>query len=311
MCESIANGERRCAASLEPAFKKAMQSYRDAGETLTPEVMDKLIPAARNYASTLTGMKVINELMFQETQKLLEGEWKDFKFPILNPVRSNGSVRDTFVFNDAQVYLKKHDPFISLLDNAIEAGSRLSNDQTRREIEISRIREEQLESLKKKPLLPRESEHSTAYSILEKAISDGAEIVAPVGSIAFRLTYSEHDYDGANNEFIGVYHSAEDAMRAAVKHVFDRLAVDESWNYFEQIDSPWGAPSVMGIEEWDKARINWFKSTSIDEVLEWSSNGMSSDVKGISGTFSSTEYNIIPLKIEAVGEPYTQRVHIE
>ena len=313
MCNSVAEGGRRCAGHLEPAFKKALKAYHDGGDELTNEMMHKILAPAKAYASTRTGASVINDLINDETRKQLEGEYKDFEFP---PGEGFvGILDDAMRYYVARDYFIKNLPFTALLQIALEEGAKISNAYYERESDIHRIKKERAEALKAKLLLPAGSPKvKAAYSEIENAIESGEDLVAPAGSLGFKLTYSEDDRDGAYNSFLGIYQSVDDAKRAAVKKLLEILNIEGGYYHdFLDIQAPWGNPKDLGILEWNQAKVDWFKAKSDYEILEWAKSDMAKEVtgRGLHGTFSATEFEISPIKIETVETAYPEETHLE
>lgn len=300
MCKSLAEGGRRCAASLEPAFTKAIKAYRDNSSELTSEMMNLILPSAKAYASTRTGYSVIDNMINEETRRQLAGDYADFTFPKLGR---------NHIFYSARNYFIKNLPFTALLQIALEDGSKISRSYYEREQEINRIKQEKIEALKSLSLLPHEPEDKQAYETLESAIKQGKELASPAGAVVFKLTYEENDHDGAHNEFIGVYQSFDDAKRAAVTNIFNTLTVERS--SVESLEAPWGALANMSISEWNNNKVQWFKSKTDDFILEWAKTDMIKEMKGFVGYFSETTFDISPIKVEAVSVSYTEETHLE
>lgn len=313
MCQSRAQGGRRCATSLEPAFTKAMKAYHDSGDVLSNEMMNKILLAGKAYTSTETGKKTIVALIDKETNKQLEGEYKDFDFP---PVAEYVKPRPTthknwYDFMTARDYFTKNLPITALLQIALEEGKKISDDYYTRESDIREARKKHEEALKTKSLLPKEIKAKEAYSILENAIAQGEEIVAPAGFLVFKLTYDQTDYDGANDEFIGIYQSVSDAKRAAVKQIFDSVEITDSYHSSRSFKAPWGETTAINAKQWNSDRTDWFKSKSDDEILEWAKNDMSDQIEGFYTFFSSITFTITPIQVEKVGLSYLDETHLE
>lgn len=316
MCKSIAEGGRRCAGHLEPAFTKAIKAYHDGGDELTNEMMHKILAPAKAYASTRAGASVINKMIDAETTKQLEGAYNDYQFsgqsdPIAKVLQGMGEHRR---FYDARKYLTANLPFLALLQIALEDGQKISRDYQDREYALGLEKQKQTEALKKKTLLPKESsKFKAAYTEIENAIKNGSPIAAPAGSIGFKLTYNEDDYDGYHNEYLGIYQSVADAKRSAVSKLLAIFNIDEGWRSSLEITTPWGSPVDMGINEWNKAKIDWFKSKSDDELIAWAKTKMAKEIRGgfLHSTFSATTFDIDPITIETVETAYPEETHLE
>jgi len=313
MCQSRAQGGRRCAASLEPAFTKAMKAYHDGGDVLSNEMMNKILLAGKAYASTETGKRAIIALIDKETNRQLEGEYKDFDFPsVAEYVKPRPTThKNWYDFMTARDYFTKNLPLTALLQIALEEGKKISSNYYTRESDIREAQRKHEEALKTKSLLPKEVKVKKAYSILESAIAEGEEIVAPAGSLVFKLTYDQADYDGANDEFIGIYQSVSDAKKAAVKQIFDSVEITDYYHLSRKFKAPWGETTAINAKQWNSDRADWFKSKSDDEILEWAKNDMPDETDGFYGVFYSTTFTITPIKVETIESSYLDEVHIE
>lgn len=313
MCKSLAEGGRRCAASLEPAFAKAIKAYRDNGSQLTTEMMNLILPAAKGYASTSTGYRVISNMISEETNRLLNTEeYKDFDFKAaLANTDYQGLNTDYYC---SRYYLTHNNPFLSLLQIATEDGNKINLDYSAREREINKIKQDKLEALKTVSLFPSESDADLAYNSLERTIASGTELASPAGAVVFKLTYTDADSDGDQDIFLGVYQSVEDAKRAAVAKIFETLKVENSWS--EEIKTPWGNldssnMDLMNIKDWNKAKIEWFKSKTDDEILEWAESNRSQTMSGFYRTLYGITFDIDAVKVETVATPYIEETHLE
>jgi hypothetical protein len=313
MCNSKENGGRRCASSLEPAFKKALATLNDSKENLSSQMIHDLLPPISAYAATPAGRRIIDEIIWKETVAQKTGAYAGFDFrATANQERlESQSIFGQDDFYLAKDYFEKNLPYFGLLSNAIIEGDRISQAYHDREQDIYEIARQKRDALIEAPLLlPSDPNEQSAYDVLETAIAKGKDIAAPAGSVVFILDYSESDYDGANMNFLGVYQSAEDAKRAAVAKVIELIDIEGWGSDLAKADSPWGALADMDLAEWNRRKIEWFKFHSDDEILEWAATDMPNQLQGIGGGFSATTFNIWPVKVEAIAETYPGETHL-
>lgn len=294
MCNSIAKGGRRCAAHLEPAFNKAMDMLSASNGILGEVQFAEVLSSISAYASTPKGGMMIYKIIKDRTREKIDlDEWKDFDLAVnMNETKKLDRHEAT-----ASRYFAINDTIIALLETAQTRGKEADRKYREREAEYMRLEQAAIESLRTTPLAIT-AEADYAYERIAKAVASGASLPAPVGTIVFHLSVSEDDFDGIQNHLLGIYESMDAAQKGAVKHIFDQINIIEDMG---EITGPWGDSRALGLLEWQKQKIEWFKSRSSDEIMEWASKNINNEISapGYIWDLHNMVFRLTPMRIES------------
>lgn len=261
MCKAKSEGGRRCAAHLYPAYVKALEVYKEAGEQFTPAVLDVMLPAFTSYASTSFGLNVIRDEYHRLLTQARVG--KD-----ISGLDYNGR-------EELMKSLRLENPALGFYSDVMNKGIKLSSEYRDREEEIKKLNA----SRKKKEIEEKtvdiststkdgfNAEESSAYKVLEEGIRNGRNIYAPVGSILYEVSWNEYSYESTQTEIIGLYDSKEAARAAIERFIYDQCDI-------VLVRSETVAPWIIEGEEidpttWNGLRDEWFKNHSLKEIVEW------------------------------------------
>jgi len=249
MCKSKAEGGRRCASHLYPAYREAMDNYRRT-LSLTPESISQITLAATAYASTPFGHKRI-ELDITEF-------WEIEKAKLKTPV-------EDFVTNlelTQKIYSQKG--IIYILNDSLNKGSALNREYSEKEIEIKRLvffnpslASEEL----REALVEQNLSIDTFFSAIKVSKALGASIPAIEGSNVFELSYEQGSYDSWHRQSIGFYSTRGQAEIAKANFIYtDTEDAD---------NTPWGnIKDYLDPAEWQSKRKEYFQD-NFDKVIEW------------------------------------------
>ena len=294
MCSSIAKGGRRCAAHLEPDFNRAMKTLYATTGFLTENQIAEVLPPISAYASTHKGGMVIYRIVKDRiSEKMTSDVWKDFDF-----AAALGEVKGQYgQYGFASRYFAINDPIVALLETAQARGKEADGRYRERETEYRQLEQVAIADLKTIPLTTT-AEADYAYERIAKAVASGASLPAPVGTIVFHLSVSEDDFDGIQNQLLGIYESMDAAQKSAVKYIFEQINIIEDMG---EIIGPWGDSRDLGLLEWQKQKIEWFKSRSSDEIMEWASKNINNEISapGYIWDLHNMVFRLTPMKIES------------
>lgn len=248
MCKSKAEGGRRCASHLYPAYREAMDNYRRT-LSLTPENISEITLTAKAYASTPFGYKKI-EL---DIIKLWEVERAKLNIPAEDLVAN------------LELSEKLHsEGIISILSDSLNLGSRVNRQYSEKEAEIKKLAffnpslaSEEL----KKALEEQNLSINTFFSAIKVSRALGANIPAIEGSNIFELSYEQGSYDSWHRQSIGFYSTREQAEIAKANFIYtDTEDAD---------NTPWGnIKDYLDPAEWESKRKEYFQE-NFDKVIEW------------------------------------------
>lgn len=248
MCQSKAQGGRRCASHLYPAYAKAMEEYHKTN-MLTPENISAITLAARAYASTPFGAKKINSDIEKFYSEEVEG------LVIEDSIKSMISISQSIYEGSGMV---------ALLNESLKKGYELSREYDLREQEIKQASIMQISTASPELCKALEEQNlslDTFFTALRVAKALGADIPVLEGSSIFEVTYTTGSYDTYYEGSLGYYPTYEQANKVIEEHLF-RVSEDEE-------ETPWG--NIKDFDnplEWENKRLDFFRN-HFDEARQW------------------------------------------
>jgi hypothetical protein len=168
MCQSQAQGGKRCATHTQPAYSKAINDIQLHG--LKPKLVAELYLATSAYATTRGALKRISKYIdLEESLALNQDRNFGYKFG------------------------QKHRDIATILRNAIADSTQkmeaLKETDSEREAQIQEL---SARALAVRPTTPRSETIGDAVELVQVAIALGMEVPAIAGSNLWLLILSEH-----------------------------------------------------------------------------------------------------------------------